>query len=335
MIEGFLGKGGTANVFLARDQRSHELVVLKRMNAHSAAVPELRQRFVLEARALESVQHPAVIRVMGIEEPPDEPPWMWLEALKGESLGEYLARNERLDPELALRLAREAAHALEAVHEVGIVHRDVKPDNLFLVGPQGDPDHLKVLDFGMARMPDEEHDESSTSILGTAQYMAPEQILVEPVDGRSDVYALGVVLFRMVTGHLPFDAHNPGDLLRHQLFSPVPPPSWLVDDLPPGLEELILRATRKNPRHRYASMRELGSALDVLVGIVSSVINEAELASHPAWPLLDAEPPHDAYEPVTEKGLHAARVLAKEFGIYAHGAPRTSTAQPTDPDAAN
>lgn len=333
-IEGFLGQGGTADVFLARDERTSELVVIKRLNEKSATVPELRQRFLLEAQALASIQHPAVVRVLGIEEPENEAPWLWLEALKGESLGDYLKRKEHIDPELGLRLVRETAHALEAVHAAGIVHRDIKPDNLFLVGPIDDPEHVKVLDFGMARMPDEDHDENSTSILGTAQYMAPEQILVEPVDARTDVYALGVVLFRVVTGHLPFDAHNSGDLLRHQLFSPIPPPSWLAEDLPAGLEEVVLRATRKNPRHRYVSMREFGSALDSVVGFVSRPVQEEELLSRPdVWePEPASVPVPDVYKPVTERGRVAARVLAKEFGIYAlHGVPSPGPASRSEP----
>jgi serine/threonine-protein kinase len=240
-----------------------------------------------------------------------------------------LKRAGSIDPELGLRLCRETAHALEAVHEAGIVHRDIKPDNLFLVGPIGEPEHVKVLDFGMARMPDEIHDLEATSILGTAQYMAPEQILVEPVDARTDVYSLGVVLFRLVTGHLPFDAQNPGDLLRHQIFSPIPPPSWLCDDLPPGLEEVIIRATRKSPQNRYRSMREFGSALDAVVGFVSRPVEEQDFigslhASAPVFaddssPLvtLDGSSVTDIYTPITERGLHAARVLAKDFGIYA------------------
>src|SRR5690606_17193414 len=135
------------------------------------------------------------------------------EALRGETLGDYLKREEAMPVDLAVFLIREAALALASVHTAGVVHRDIKPDNLFLVGEIGRPQSLKVLDFGMARLSDEIYDENSTSILGTVQYMAPEQILVEPVDARTDGYALGVVLFRMLTGHLPFDAQSKNDLL--------------------------------------------------------------------------------------------------------------------------
>lgn len=320
-VEGFLGQGGTAEVYLARDEQTSRYVVVKRMKEAVAQVAELKKRFLMEARALMAVDHPAIVRILSIEEPPDAPPYLLLEALRGESLGDYLKKHEKLETDLLLRLVREIAHALESVHEAGVVHRDIKPDNLFLVGPVDDPDHVKVLDFGMARLADEEHDEDSMSILGTAQYMAPEQILAEPVDARTDVYGLGVVLFRLATGHLPFDAKDSGDLLRHQLFSPVPPPSWLVDDLMPGLEEIILRATRKSPENRYPSMRELGRALDALVGLVS-MVNPEESSIFAR----DGVPATDDYEPVSDKGRQALRILAKEFGIYARANLRDTLA---------
>lgn len=216
-----------------------------------------------------------------------------------------------MDAELALRLVRQAAHALEAVHGAGIVHRDVKPDNLFLVGTVGTPELLKVLDFGMAKLETSVYPESDSSILGTVQYMPPEQILVEPVDGRTDVYALGVVLFRALTGHLPFEGPDKASIIRHQLFSPVPPPSWLVEDLPPELEEIILRATQKNPRDRYPSMREFGAALDRYVGLV-------DLPSDPRGRESSIENLLGSrYEPVTAQGKRALEILARDFGIFA------------------
>ena len=111
-----------------------------------------------------------------------------------------------MDTELALKLVRDAAHALESAHASGVVHRDLKPDNLFLLGPIDAPEALKVIDFGMAELDAQRLPDQNTSILGTAQYMAPEQILVEGMDARTDIYALGVVLFRAITGELPFEA---------------------------------------------------------------------------------------------------------------------------------
>jgi eukaryotic-like serine/threonine-protein kinase len=216
-VRGLVGKGGTADVYLTRDLITSEHVAVKRLRPSVATNGELHDRFLMEAEALKLVDHPAVIRILSIERPANEPPYLVLEPLRGESLGDHLKRQGTIDPELSVRLLREVTTALEAVHAAGIVHRDLKPDNIFLVGPVGDPDHVKVLDFGMARLGHEGHNEGSMSILGTVQYMAPEQILVEPVDERTDIYALGVMLFRMVTGHLPFDSPDKKDLVRHQL----------------------------------------------------------------------------------------------------------------------
>ena|SRR6478735_1863157 len=307
-VESLLGEGGTATVHLARDLETSEVVVVKRMKATVAAEPELRRRFVQEATALQKIAHPHVVRALGVEEPVGEPPLLILEALGGETLGDLLRRQEACPVELTLPLMAQAALALEAVHAAGVIHRDIKPDNLFLVGPIGAPTSLKVLDFGMARFADEQADEHSTSILGTAQYMAPEQILVETMDARTDVYALGVVMFRMVTGHLPFDAKDKKDLLRHQLFSPVPPITWLVDGLPKGLSELVRQATQKAPARRpqdMTAMRELLAAID------PAVIAEGGVESMD-W----TDYAEDVYEPTTERGRTAAELLAREFGAY-------------------
>jgi len=317
-VESLLGEGGTATVHLARDLETSAVVVVKRMKATVAAEPELRRRFVQEGAALARISHPHVVRALGVEEPEGEPPLLILEALGGETLGDLLRRQEVCPLELTLPLIDQAALALEAVHAAGLIHRDIKPDNLFLVGPIGAPTSLKVLDFGMARFADEQADEHSTSILGTAQYMAPEQILVETMDERTDVYALGVVMFRMLTGHLPFDARDKKDLLRHQLFSPVPPVTWLVDGLPEGLSALVRQATQKAPSRRpkdMATLRNLLRAIDP----TSSAPGGAESMD---W----TDYADDVYEPTTERGRTAAELLAREFGAYSrphHPVPST------------
>lgn len=322
-VESLLGEGGTATVHLARDLETSGVVVVKRMKPNVAAEPELRRRFVQEGAALQRIDHPLVVRALGVEEPEGEPPLLILEALGGETLGDLLRRQEICPVELTLPLIEQATFALEAVHAAGLIHRDIKPDNLFLVGPVGAPTSLKVLDFGMARFADEQADEHSTSILGTAQYMAPEQILVETMDERTDVYALGVVMFRMLTGHLPFDARDKKDLLRHQLFSPVPPVTWLVDGLPEGLSALVRSATQKAPSRRpkdMAALRELLHAIDPHAPQESSVesIDWTDYAE-------------DVYEPTTERGRTAAELLAREFGAYSrphHPVPSPAGSSP-------
>jgi serine/threonine-protein kinase len=198
------------------------------------------------------------------------------------------------------------ASALVAAHRVGVVHRDIKPGNLFLLGPIGEPSGVKVIDFGLAKdTQDPEAGPNSTNlVLGTAQYMAPEQVLADPVDARTDVYAFGVLLFRTLTGQLPFDLDPGADLFSHQLFSPAPPPSWLIESVDPRLERLILRCMRKHPDNRYPSMQ---AVLDDLLTIAGS--DAGEMTDAP--PLA---PNPDVYQPRNQKGRDAAEALAAYFG---------------------
>src|SRR5690606_23230145 len=143
-------------------------------------------------------------------------------------------------------------------------------------------------------------------VLGTIEYMAPEQIVVESVDARADVYALGVLLFRLATGHLPFDTEAGPIVLRHQLFSPLPPPSWLDEQIDPRLEAIILNATRKHPDNRYPSMEALLEDLAALLEDSDRPVTTRTLCRVP-----------DAYEPRTERGREALEILSRKFGPYA------------------
>jgi len=304
---GLIGSGSTSDVYLADDHEDGQLVIVKHLKGEVAGHEEIRKRFLAEARTTMSITHPNVVRVLGVEQSEDERPYLVLEALVGESLGEYLQREESVPPDLALELARQIASGLAAGHRAGVVHRDVKPGNLFLLGPAGDPQGLKLIDFGYAKQIDRGPMSTANVVIGTAQYMAPEQVLCDPIDARTDIYALGVVMFRMLTGHLPFDADPGADLLSHQLFSPAPPPSWLEEDLDPRVEAIVLRAMRKHPDNRYSSMDALLSDLDRVLephpGSESESIPRVPLAKFP-----------DVYKPKNPMGREVARVLASRFG---------------------
>ena len=305
-VHGYLTRGATARVYLAEDLIESIPVAIKMLAPESNKSHDLSIRLLREAEALRTIDHPNVVRVLDTGETASGVPYLVLEALPGETLGDYLRRQGTPPFELALSLVRQAAHGLCAAHRAGIVHRDVKPDNFVLVGPTAEPYGLKLIDFGMAKMDSSGGTSGTHTILGTVEYMAPEQILAEAVDARTDVYAMGVVMFRLFTGHLPFDTNAPADLLRHQLFSSLPPPSWLEDDLDPRVERVILTATRKNPDNRYPSMQELLDDLDALIGV-----SESEVSQRP--------PPvgPDAYPPRTERGAEALAILAEKFGRYA------------------
>jgi serine/threonine-protein kinase len=295
-IQGFVDKGATARVYVAEDLATGEPVVVKRFAPTIAQREAVRARFPGEARALGAIDHPNVVRVISAGEH-DGDPYVVMEALDGETLGERLQREGALPVDVALDVTRAIARGLAAAHDAGVVHRDVKPENVFLVGPSEAPE-VKVIDFGMAHLDHEREREGIGLVLGTMQYMAPEQALGEAVDERSDVYALGVLMFRALTGHLPFDAKAVPLLLGHQLFSPAPPPSWLDEDLDPRIETVILCAMRKHPENRYATMHALLRDLDR---------TEAQ-----GWPLVH-EP--DVYEPVTDDGREAVAFVAKRFRV--------------------
>jgi serine/threonine protein kinase len=310
-IIGLLGVGSTAEVYLAEDAQSQSAVIVKWLTPRPARDPQVRERFIMGARAAMAVEHRGVARVMALEEPLGEPPYLIMEALVGEPLSDYLERTPAMAEPLVLSLAREVAAGLLAAHRVGIVHRDLKPANLFLLGEPTAPTGVKIIDFGFAKdTRDPEAGPSSTNlVLGTAQYMAPEQVLADPVDARTDVYGFGAVLFRMLTGHLPFDLDPGADLFSHQLFSPAPPPSWLVEHLDPRLEQIVLRCMRKHPENRYSSFERVLADLDVVVGVqpgTDGAISELPLVRDP-----------DVYKPRNQRGRDAAESLAAYFGTEA------------------
>lgn len=305
-VRGFLERGATARVYLAEDLGSGTPVALKILSPESALSPEFRLRLVHEAQAMQAISHANVASVIEAGETEEGIPFLAMEALLGESLGEYVRREGLIPFDTALILLRQAAAGLAAAHRAGIVHRDVKPDNFLLLGPPGDPYGLKVIDFGFAKVLDQDDGNGALNVLGTAEYMSPEQILVEPVDERSDIYSLGVVMFRVFTGHLPFESVGQADLLRHQLFSAVPPPSWLNEDLDPRVDRIVQTATRKHRENRYRTMDELIVDLEALLGIGSHELRGKPLSIAP-----------DAYIPSTETGRKAATLLAEKFGDYA------------------
>lgn len=261
-IDRYLDKGGTSRVYLGWDELCEDDVVIKVLTDEAARCPVLRGHFLVGSRRAASVQHPNVVRVLAVREPDLGAPYMIMEVLKGELLADLLDRKSTLPSRAVLSIAAQTAAGLSALHAAGLIHCDIKPDNLYLTSSPGSAKVIKILDFGLAEVEGESATNEALAVRGTAQFMAPEQVLGDPVDARTDVYALGVVMFRMLTGQLPFDLRLSTTLLRHQLSSPTPPPSWLCDELDPNLEAIVLKAMRKNPDNRYASATELLADLE-------------------------------------------------------------------------
>ena len=297
-IQGFVGSGGMARVYLAEDTATQTAVALKILDVERAADAFAVQRFLREVEIAARIRHPNVVQILDAGERADGVPFIVLEFLFGESLGDLLRRDGAVEPAFALPLLRKAAAGLAVAHRAGIIHRDVKPDNLFLMGERGNPYELKVVDFGMAKLL--EHEITSAGVtLGTIEYIAPEQAITDTVDARADVYGLGAVMFRMLCGRLPFDAPETALRIAQHLFTPPPPPRSLRPDLDPRLEAVVLKALRKDPVNRYATMDELQEDLERVHG-------EREGALR-AWEPLRA--PADVYIPRNQFATRAARAL--------------------------
>jgi serine/threonine-protein kinase len=271
VIRGLIGQGGMSYVYLAEDRQTGEPVAVKILSRDRTGGHDVRARFFREVEVARMLDHPNVLRILDAGEVPGRAPYLVTEYLFGESLGELLRRVPVLSPGFGLRLVRDAASALAAAHRMSIVHRDIKPDNLFLVGERGQPYALKVMDFGLAKLR-----ESNLTVhgmtVGTLSYMPPEQSLADPVDARSDVYALGVVMYRMFTGRLPFDMLDDMKVLAHHVFVAPPLPSGVNPDISRWLQAMILAAMRKHPDNRYPSMEAVLMDLDRIGGLRSGEV---------------------------------------------------------------
>jgi len=248
-----LARGGMASVFKAVDLDSGQEVVLKVPYIQYESDVVFHQRFLREEEIGLRVRHPGIVRVLAPRE--KSRLYLAMEYVPGRSLAEVLAAEKPLPPERALSIACHLAEALACLQRQGVVHRDVKPENVRML-PSGE---VKLLDFGIALI------ESARRLtwaglshaLGTPDYMAPEQIRGRRGDARTDVYALGTLLYEMLTGHLPHEAGDAGVVLESKLHGEPPPPSVHLPGLDPALESIVRRAIARDPRDRYAGAAEL------------------------------------------------------------------------------
>jgi serine/threonine protein kinase len=253
-----LGRGGMCIVYQAWDTRLQRNVAVKRLEPPLNEDPRTRARFDREGRALAQLSHPNLVTLIDRGSSENEE-YLVFEYVEGRSLKE-LIRDGLMGVGEMGHIAGQVAEGLAVAHLAGIVHRDVKPQNI-LIDRNG---HAKVTDFGIATGPDWTRVTRAGSIIGSARYMSPEQIRSKPVDARSDVYSLGVVMYEMLTGQPPFDGTNMPEIARMHLSSSPPPISGVRANLPAGLEKVIMRCLEKLPEDRFASMDEL---LGALVGL--------------------------------------------------------------------
>jgi serine/threonine-protein kinase len=255
-IERELARGGMAEVYLARDESLNRLVALKALFPEFAREPSFVERFRREAQAAANLNHPNIV---GIYDWGQESGtyFIVMEYVEGRSLRELMRSEGPIEPGQAADITAEIASALAFAHRSGVVHRDVKPGNV-LITPQG---HVKVTDFGIARAGTSDGLTQTGSVMGTATYFSPEQAQGLAVDGRSDVYSLGVVLYELVCGGVPFVADSPVSVAyKHVREEPVPP-SQRNTDVPKGLEQIIMSALAKEPEQRYQSADDMRADL--------------------------------------------------------------------------
>jgi serine/threonine-protein kinase len=254
-----VGIGGMGSVWRATDEFLDRDVALKVVRPELLARPGLGDRFRAEAIVLAKLQHPAIGGLYGVERRGDEFV-MVMEFVDGRPLDQLLQARGPFPWPDASRLVRNVLDALEHAHERGVIHRDIKPANVMLTR-QG---RVKVMDFGIARLVGGQRLTSTGAAVGTPSYMAPEQLLGQEIDGRSDVYAVGTLLFELLTAHVPFEA--PGDYLRMiaQLQQDPPAPGTMVAGVPAGLDAIVLRALAKTPEARFESAGAFRDALDAL-----------------------------------------------------------------------
>ncbi len=260
-----IGTGGMGAVYLAEHPLIGKRVALKVIHHELSSNKEVVQRFFQEARAVNTIGNHHIVEIHDFGQTPDGDHFYIMEYLEGTTLASQLAKHTALDVMRALHIGAQIASALQAAHAAGIIHRDLKPDNIMLVERLGNHDFVKVLDFGLAKFFAAGGSAVKTAagvLLGTPQYMSPEACESKvQVDYRTDIYALGVLLFQMLTGVLPFDGESMGEVLVKQVTQLPPAPRGLNPEIPPSVEQILLRCLAKKPEARFNTMEDLRSAL--------------------------------------------------------------------------
>ena len=276
-MESTLGSGGMAVVYRAEDDILGRAVALKTLHHHFAEMPSFRRRFRQEARAMASLDHENIIKVYDISQD-GEVPFIVVECVSGRDLGDLLGgsrrRSGRLNEQSVRRMAIQLLHALSYAHGRGIIHRDIKPSNILLTS-EGT---VKVADFGIARIVEEDDAGDAGEIVGSARYMSPEQLRGGAATPRSDVYSVGVLLYHCLTGRPPFSGDVKSLARQHMHIDPTPP-RGLNKRITPGMEAVIMKALSKKPRDRYFSANAMLDDIEIETTPTSAGTKEAPMST--------------------------------------------------------
>ena len=256
-LERPLGHGGMATVYLGRDSELERPVAVKLLAENLAGDAAFRKRFLREARLAARLSHPNVVSVYDAGADADGRPYIVMECVEGETLADLLREHGRLPADQAIGLALQACRGLEHAHAAGLVHRDVKPQNL-LLRKDGT---LKIADFGIARAAETTALTQVGTVLGTAAYLSPEQALGEEVTSAADVYSLGAVIYELLTGRPPYEFESLADLAAKQAAGAITPVSELAPDVPERVEDAVMRSLARNPEYRPSSAAALARQL--------------------------------------------------------------------------
>lgn len=275
-LEEKLGAGGMGVVYKAVDTLLDRTVAIKMMHARELLgddvnLPEVQARFLREAKAAARIKSRHVAQVLQLGTTDDGEAYIVMEYLQGKALSRVITKGGQMPAARVVHIARQLCRGMQSAHDLGVVHRDLKPANVMLVTEDGDDDFVKILDFGVAKLTNDTGAQGLTqtgALLGTLPFMAPEQISGQHIDARTDIYALGIILYRMFTGLSVWDADSLSDIVRHQLSSTPPSMFERVTNatFSPALDSAVLRCLAKDPAARWQSMRELAEALEAGLG---------------------------------------------------------------------
>src|ERR1700730_2321848 len=313
-LDGIVGRGGMAEVFRARDIRLDRIVAIKTLRDDLARDQTFQARFRREAQSAASLHPPSIVAVYDTGEDmvgPTPVPYIVMEYVDGRTLRELLRDDRRLLPERALEITDGVLRALDYSHRNGIVHRDIKPANV-MVTRSGD---IKVMDFGIARaMSDAQATMTQTAqVIGTAQYLSPEQARGERVDARSDLYSAGCLLYELLTGRPPFTGYAPVAIAyQHVTENPVTP-SRIDPEIPPWADAIVLKSMAKDPAHRYQSAGEMRA--DIQRGLSGMPVDA---------------PPTGSYQRTQRMGSSTMMAGGGGYGGPSHAIPAYQHAQRGD-----
>lgn len=315
-----LGEGGMGDVFLAEIKSDQRRVAMKVLKRDFSSDPEIVERFLREARATADIDHPNIVDILDVGRSRAGQVFFVMEHLDGDELGRLLAKTGRLPWYRARGILIQLTQALGAAHARGVIHRDMKPDNVFVLQRPERADHVKVLDFGIAKIEGAEALTQAGMVFGTAGYMAPEQVMGAKIDARADIYALGCMAFEILCGRLPFVDRSPMRLLNMHLREPAPSARQLAPDagIPEGVDAMLLRALEKQPDDRFADMAEFERAL------LAIPAGPAPAPSHVGTPT-----------PVANPAVDVARAQTQMHGSAsaADGSPRAQVPAPRQAQA--